>query len=401
MTSRVPYTLIFQHPATERLFLRYYRQRYRNQLRLALVLATLGWIAFGLLDGLYYPEVAPILWRIRYLYILPVILSLAALVFTRYYWRIGQLSVAMAIVIAGLGVVAMILAIPHGRENYYFVGLMLILFINYTIFRLRFLWASLAGLLLLAAFDGAMLSARAMPHSEIVMANFFLVGSNLFGMLAAYLMEYDSRRTFLLMRLLGQSRRRLRGINRNMERINARLDSLARTDELTGLANRRSFYQDLEREWNRARRYGGPVTAIMVDIDHFKEVNDRYGHQTGDEYLRRVAEILSGAAKRAGDLVARLGGEEFVLVLPGTTASEAALVAERLRRELQELGLPNADAPTCPQLTLSAGVASLRPGDGHTPDELIQLADKALYRAKEEGRNRVVCLRPGGVRGEE
>ncbi len=393
MTVQVPLTLSFGHRSLERLFQRYYRQRYRNQLRMALLLGTAGWITFGLLDGLYYPEVATVLWRIRYLYILPVILVLALCTFTRLYWRIGQLFVAVAIVVGGLGVIAMILAIPSGRENYYFVGLMLILFINFTIFRLRFIWASLAGLVLLVAFNATILATRAMPDNEIIMANFFLVGTNLFGMVAAYLMEYDSRRSFLLMRLLSQSRRRLRGINLNMERINARLDSLARTDELTGLANRRSFYEDFEREWKRARRYGGPITAIMVDIDHFKEVNDRYGHQTGDEYLRRVAGILAGAAKRAGDLVARLGGEEFVLVLPGTTASEAALVAERLRRELQELGLPNVDAPTCPKLTISAGVASLRPGDGHTPDDLIQLADKALYRAKEEGRNRVVCLR--------
>ncbi|RME34465.1 MAG: diguanylate cyclase [Gammaproteobacteria bacterium] len=391
MKTRVPAELKFPQAETERLFLRYYRWSYRQQLRLSLLLALLGWIVFGVFDGLYYPEVAHSLWRIRYLYVLPPVLVLVAAVWSGRFPKLDRLFVTAAIIIAGLGVIAMAPVLPPEGRDYPFSGLMLITFLTYTTFRLRFVWATTAGLSLLVAYNLVVLRSGTFSSEAIVMADFFLTTTNLFGMLAAYLLEYDSRRTFLLLRQLRESRRRLWGVNRDMERINARLHSLARTDELTGLANRRSFYEAFGREWNRARRYGGPISAVMLDIDHFKEVNDRYGHQTGDEYLRSVAQVLSRAAQRAGDLVARLGGEEFILVLPGTVAREAARVAERVRRELEELALPNVDAPTGPRLTISAGVASLRPGEDNSPDDLIRLADEALYRAKEEGRNRVVC----------
>jgi two-component system, cell cycle response regulator len=158
------------------------------------------------------------------------------------------------------------------------------------------------------------------------------------------------------------------------------VQELAATDGLTGVANRYTFQHDLEREIERAARAGDDVALAMLDIDHFKRLNDAYGHQAGDEVLRRVAKQLSDSS-RPYDTVARYGGEEFALVLPTTDRAEAREIVERLRREI-------AAASGKPRVTISAGLA-LFPTDATNADELVAAADEALYESKRAGRNRV------------
>ncbi|HZH51515.1 MAG TPA: sensor domain-containing diguanylate cyclase [Microvirga sp.] len=176
------------------------------------------------------------------------------------------------------------------------------------------------------------------------------------------------------------------------EKAEAELSVLAATDGLTGLANRRTFDTALEAEWFRAARQGTPLSLLLIDIDRFKPFNDRYGHQAGDECLRRVAHILSQAMKRSSDLVARYGGEEIAVLLPATDAEGAAVVAEDVRSRVQELAIPHdANAPSC-VLTISIGSATLLPSFellDADPKMLVTLADQALYQAKLQGRNRV------------
>ena len=172
------------------------------------------------------------------------------------------------------------------------------------------------------------------------------------------------------------------------ERLESENESLARdaaSDPLTGLANRRAFDQYLVQQAEIAKRYGGPLSLIMLDIDHFKRVNDRLGHMVGDEVLRNVASQIRSAL-RAADFVARWGGEEFVVALPGTPLSGANETAERIRAAIAaDASVVATGEPV--RVTVSAGVASLGSGDGATA--LVQAADAALYRAKAEGRNRV------------
>ncbi len=164
----------------------------------------------------------------------------------------------------------------------------------------------------------------------------------------------------------------------------------AATDPLTGLANRRAFEEHLGLEWRRASRGGEPVTLMLVDIDHFKAFNDRYGHAEGDACLVRVAELVAGFGQRAGDLASRWGGEEFTLVLPGVAAEPARELAERLRRKIETWdALPEA-LPVDSRITVSIGVASMVPAAGLRPSSLFAAADRALYRARETGRNKVV-----------
>ncbi len=167
------------------------------------------------------------------------------------------------------------------------------------------------------------------------------------------------------------------------------LEQLANKDGLTGIANRRSFDNTLETEWRRAMRKTKSLTLLMVDVDHFKGYNDTYGHQAGDECLRRVAAAMVDIPVRVGDQVARYGGEEFAVILPDVNLQGAAVVAERIRAAVEQLALVNrvADAGL---VTVSIGVASVTASRNHTPSQLIALADAALYDAKRRGRNRIV-----------
>lgn len=173
-----------------------------------------------------------------------------------------------------------------------------------------------------------------------------------------------------------------------LEQANRRLELLAITDGLTGLANRRRFNEVLETEWKRALRTRTPIGLAMIDIDQFKLYNDHYGHLGGDACLRRVASVLSSGQRVAADLAARYGGEEFALVLPSTDLAGTQVVAERLRRQVQELQEPHALAMHR-VVTISVGIASFVPSDDSTPAQWLEVADAALYQAKHHGRNQV------------
>ena len=170
------------------------------------------------------------------------------------------------------------------------------------------------------------------------------------------------------------------------------LQRLASRDALTGLANRRAFDEHIGNEWTRGRQSDHLVSVMMLDVDHFKQFNDTYGHPQGDACLKSVASVLAGAAARSGDLVSRYGGEEFVLVLPGTTEEGAMVVAERIRAAVAGLRIPNAASKHNGMLTVSIGVATGDPSSV-TQEVLLQRADEALYRAKHAGRNRVETAR--------
>ena len=174
-----------------------------------------------------------------------------------------------------------------------------------------------------------------------------------------------------------------------LKKSNELLKMLSNTDHLTQLYNRRYMMEMLAREVQRSQRKGSPLSVVMMDIDHFKLVNDVYGHQNGDVVLVAIAE-LAKTDRRSYDFAARYGGEEFILVLPETTHEEAMGVAERLRERIlrQTFGPPLENL----RVTISMGVATYRPPLAATIDNLIGEADAALYRAKQWGRNRVVSM---------
>lgn len=170
------------------------------------------------------------------------------------------------------------------------------------------------------------------------------------------------------------------------------LRKLSSLDGLTGLANRRTFDNTLNDEWHRALRTKNHFSLIMVDIDFFKKFNDQYGHQAGDKCLKDVARKMKDAVKRPGDLVARYGGEEFVVVLPMTDKKNAFTIAEHMRKDVESLKIPHELSKPGKFITISLGVATVTPKFEYSQSELLEEADKALYMAKREGRNKVVSF---------
>jgi len=377
-------TLHFADPEQEREFQRYYLHRFGGMMRIAIVAGIVIYALFGFLDYLLYPDQARILWLWRYGMAMPLLLLVAYYLFRNDDQAYSQPFIAFGSLVGGLGIVGMATAIPPEAPDIYFAGLMLAAMFTYTVFRLQFVWAASVSWVVLLAYNVASILARTATAQELLSADFFYVSANLMGMVACYEMEYDARSNFVL-------QRELEGEQKRLDQLNRRLDELAHHDHLTRLANRRYFFEYFQQEWNRHLRHGAPLSLILVDVDDFKAYNDTYGHQAGDECLRQIAGTLADTARRAGDVVARLGGEEFVALLARTDTEDACRLAEKLCRQVAQLAVPHAASRAANVVTISVGAATLVPDQQHRLEDLFRNADEALYEAKEAGRNRVVC----------
>lgn len=177
--------------------------------------------------------------------------------------------------------------------------------------------------------------------------------------------------------------------NEALLQANTQLEVISRTDGLLGIANRQCFNERLDQEWLRAKREKTPLALLMLDVDHFKRYNDSYGHQAGDHCLQVVAQAVCLGLRRPADLAARYGGEEMAVILPNTEIEGARNVAANIAAQLAKSAIPHRASPVAARVTLSIGAAAMVPAQGNDADQLIAAADRALYAAKEQGRNRV------------
>lgn len=256
----------------------------------------------------------------------------------------------------------------------------LILLAGNIVIALRFKYAvaaTVAGLLVMA---GYVLSSDSLGVDAQLFSMVLATATAVFTLVANFRIEVTDRRAYLFL-----LREQLRADA--MREDNLTLTQISQTDPLTQLANRRRFEQVYEVTWRDAAAAGDEVGLLMIDIDHFKSYNDTFGHQMGDVCLQRVAAII-GKQVRKQDLVARLGGEEFVVLLPGTDLPTARRVAERVRTAIEGLGIPHAAASGQSSVTVSIGAAVARPLGELTSADLMRQADEALYAAKRGGRNR-------------
>ncbi len=218
--------------------------------------------------------------------------------------------------------------------------------------------------------------------------------NHIWGLLVAYECsgprKWDQQEIDLLMQLANQLVIAIQQaeLYQQLEIANQKLQELANIDSLTQIPNRRSFDEVLGQEWNRLEREQAPLSLILCDIDFFKNYNDTYGHQSGDECLKEVAQILDEAIRRPGDLAARYGGEEFALVLPNTDTAGAVYIAETILSRIRTKHLVHKSSQISSYLTLSLGIATIIPKNTSSPKWLIAKADEALYRAKQTGRDR-------------
>ena len=184
--------------------------------------------------------------------------------------------------------------------------------------------------------------------------------------------------------------RALRESQQQLQKSNFELQRLTNTDGLTGIANRRYFDDYLDAEWKRAKRMQQEISLLLIDVDNFKLYNDNYGHVAGDLVLKNVAQALESNAMRSSDLSARFGGEEFAVILPATDSAGSLASGEKVRAAVEALRIAHAYSGVSDWLTVSIGSATMAPQESQTPSDLIMQADRRLYRAKQQGKNRVV-----------
>jgi diguanylate cyclase (GGDEF)-like protein len=293
--------------------------------------------------------------------------------------------VMLGAIVAGASLATILSASHADTSQYYHVGLMVVIIYGNLVQRLRFPYAVAFSLLVFVMHIGGVLIVPAF-NTRLILPMILMVGATmLFTLMANYALERDERRQYLL------SLRR-KHLLTDLGDVQQRLQELSRTDPLTGLFNRRYFQQYIEHIWQRARYDQSPIAVLMLDVDHFKQYNDRYGHPMGDQCLIEVARAMQASLRRPGDLVARYGGEEFIAVLPAADQHTAHQAAERIRKAICDLAIAHESSTTAPSVTVSVGAASCRASEGIPMLDLIAAADSALYKAKHEGRNRVVSM---------
>src|SRR3569832_2226525 len=258
--------------------------------------------------------------------------------------------------------------------HYQYVVIPTLLYTNVSIHRLEFRFARVVTVAILALHTALILWVSYISPAVAATIIVQILICAYITLVANYTMERDLRRAYLF-----SLRDRLR---------HAEADAASRRDPLTGLANRLHLEGELAKLWSLAEMKTSAVSVIMVDIDHFKRLNDRYGHGAGDLCLKRLAALLLAELRKTDDLAVRYGGEEFLLLLPGLNMVDAIRLAERIRRSIESAAIPNEDSGMSRVVTASFGVAASSPSDLSSA-ELIAVADQALYAAKSKGRNQV------------
>lgn len=307
-------------------------------------------------------------------------------------WRKPQAPwVEASSLIAGMFLILLSVAlvgVSAGGE-FYERQLNVMLFVAITaiiIFGIPLAWTVAIAGLALGLYLVFQLQNPAIEHGSAAAGTLFFA-SGIFATVAARrIMTILAQKTFLFEL---RDRRRVA----ELAKANQRLELLARTDPLTGLANRRWMTETLSRIWGSDKRCLDGAAMLMCDIDHFKKLNDHLGHAEGDRCLVEVARIIQENVRRDHDHVARYGGEEFLVLLPGVTEEEASAVAERIRKSVEAAAIPNPGS-RARRVTLSVGVAMQAADEAISPEQLQRHADTALYLAKERGRNRIVLRRP-------
>ena len=363
--------LRFDDPNLERSFWRVQRARTRPQISRNLLLGVGFVVGFSTLTHLVLPgAVNRLLDLIRLMVLGPVFATAFILVHSRLYQRWYPLVCPYIAVMFGVGVVALaVIAASQGVTL--IASVVLATIYNYQMLGLAFRAALSASLLVLLSYP-IIATLAGMPGTQLLVDFGMLTFTNVIGAMVCYSLERANRTNFLESQLLMET---------------------ARRDGLTGISNRRTFDEHVDRIWAQAAREHTPMTLLLIDIDHFKAYNDRFGHQAGDECLRRVAWSLSNNARRPLDIAARYGGEEFAIILFDSRRDHAEVVARQIQSDIEALNIAHPLSPEGGQwLTVSIGIACIEPLVDRSHHGFVQLADEALYAAKERGRNCVVIM---------
>jgi diguanylate cyclase (GGDEF)-like protein len=354
-------------PRLERLF------EHETQIARSRHLVGMGllWIAVGVLYAIFQPGLASGS-LVRLLVVTPVVIAVTFSVWWGVRPFVRELLMMLVHILAPASMILIVVLRQGGEVGAERGALTIVLLFITVVVRLRFWFATAACLAIVAVQVLVPLLLDASVPGNVPLALVTIIAT----LTANYTLEREYRLNYVQ-----RVHSRIQGAQ--LSETVAQLHDLSQRDPLTGLANRRSLDEDLEDLRHRNQQFA----VILVDIDAFKQFNDCYGHQVGDDCLRRVAAMLRASLRFTADRIARIGGEEFAIILPQTALEDARVTAERMRNAVLSLRIPHAASPLNHVVTISVGVsASIGPA---SPTEMITEADRALYKAKANGRNRV------------
>jgi diguanylate cyclase (GGDEF)-like protein len=365
-----PVTLDFSDEAVELKYQAYLLDSIKRRARLGVIMALALWIIIGPLDSLFISFTL----RQEIIYIHAVVIVGAAFVilltFYKYFDAINQTLIALVVLVGGAGLLAKMWFLPESAIAHYFPGLMFLIFWSHTYSGLRFINAVSMTIFVSLMFDVLFFSQRPIPISDISVYNLYLVGANMLAAFASYAAERQERQLFLRSNTLDEERRH------HLTR--------ALHDNLTGLPNRELLEDRLSLAISQSTRDERLSAGLFIDLDHFKEINDEYGHAVGDLFLKEVAARLKDIMREA-DTLSRIGGDEFfVLARDIYNKESASTLAEKLLQQLQQ-PYYLADGLTIPTITASIGVC-LFPYPQVSPADIVRRADYAMYKIKRHGK---------------
>jgi len=345
----------------------YYLENNPGQMRRALPVALVLTLLFTLTDYLRLPpEVFVEVMPSRYVQFV-VLAAVAIPIYRNIQWLLEP-AVIVSLIVYGVTTPIILGHINSSGEFAPISAQLLILMFCYFLAGLRFFAAMFAGLVISLAYPSSQLLFST-PLPNLAFNCFMILAFNLLGMFGAYFLEYTTRENYLSRQLLSE---------------------LALYDGLTGLLNRRAFVLDLEKIARQAKRDEVELAVAMVDVDHFKEFNDYFGHVQGDHCLRKIGNALLDSVKRPLDKAGRYGGEEFTLLWYDCSKDAARSLGETARRAVEALAIPHGPGASQRSVTISVGVACSADMEYVDGSSLIRAADRALYHAKHSGRNQVV-----------
>lgn len=368
---------IFEH-----VFCQDYIERNVNIMRLALLIAVVLFFISSVFDVFFVLD-----WRssvvIRFAIIVPIFIVIFGMMYTKFFSHYRELMMMLGTVIVAAGILCLALVQDNPMKDMYFNGLLLVLMFVFTLSRLRFWHAVICAVIILLMFNLSLVIDKTITFYFWTAHNYMYLAGSIILACANYLMENSMRKQFLQDRLLMLEKQ-------NLLESNLKLGTLASTDPVTSVANRHFFEKHLEEEWRSAVRHGYSLGIMVIDFDLFKEYNDRYGHPAGDEVLKKLAAIFRDKVSRVNDLVARYGGDEFIILLEGNDINGVQNMAESIMSAVDHTQILHEGSTIANHVTLSIGCSAMLATLDHQPNELIESADKALYSAKEQGRH---CIR--------
>ncbi len=386
-----PVTLRFRNRVIEASFRDDFFTKTISQLRWNVLLGAFLYGILGIIDYLIMPEIRQKAWIIRYCIVCPAIMCVYLCSFTRYFRKLAQPLLIAGGIISSAGALALNIISPPPVVYLYYTGVLLCLVFYYSCLGMRYTTSGILSWSTLLLYI-AMISWKAdIPAPYLIHNILVILAFNIIGIRGSYLRERYMRSDFFHRQTALEKKEELKTALFEVEKARREAEEISRMDPLTNLFNRRHFLSVANHELENNCQYTNCLSVIMIDIDHFKEINDSYGHEAGDLVLLAIADIIKKTLRRS-DIPCRYGGEEFVIVLPGTDLASAFSIGKRLRENIETTTVYT-DKGNIP-VTASVGISSISEDSEGKIDLWIKRADQALYEAKQAGRNQVRVWNP-------